>query len=179
MPDQAFDYFALGDWHGTKQVGPKAWYAGTPELDRFPKGASNDPGHVLIVDVERAAPPHVTQVRTAQLAWHELSHVFVDDAGVDRLADRVHELLGGRTRLEKMLESWQARLLRMKLSNQTIVAPTQEEMEALTRRAEDPLISRVALNLVKQAEGTSEKAVIARLALRQLHALCQSAGTEF
>lgn len=198
LPDQAFDYFALGDWHGTKQVGPKAWYAGTPELDRFPKGASNDPGHVLIVDVERAAPPHVTQVRTAQLAWHELSHVFVDDAGVDRLADRVHELLGGRTgldllrlelrgslgmeattRLEKMLESWQARLLRMKLSNQTIVAPTQEEMEALTRRAEDPLISRVALNLVKQAEGTSEKAVIARLALRQLHALCQSAGTEF
>jgi hypothetical protein len=28
------DYLALGDWHRTLQIGPAAWYAGTPEPDR-------------------------------------------------------------------------------------------------------------------------------------------------
>ena len=53
LPFDQVDYVALGDWHGTKQVDACAWYAGTPELDRFPRGAGQDPGNVLVVDVER------------------------------------------------------------------------------------------------------------------------------
>ena len=191
LPEQEFDYFALGDWHGTKQVGAKAWYAGTPELDRFPKGETNDPGHVLIVDVQRAVAPDVTPIRTARLGWHELAFDFVDDAGLDQLEQRINELIGGRggadllrlelrgslgieatTRLEEKLESWQARLLRLKLFNQTVVAPSAEEAEELTQRAGDPLISRVASFLVGQATGTGEDAAVARIALRELHAIC-------
>ena len=29
------DYLALGDWHGTLEIAPRTWYAGTPEPDRF------------------------------------------------------------------------------------------------------------------------------------------------
>jgi len=52
------------------------------------------------------------------------------------------------------------------------VAPSAEEVDALTRRVADPLISRVAAALVTQAEGTDENASIARIALRELHAAC-------
>ena len=34
LPAGAFDYIALGDWHGTKMISPNAWYSGTPEPDR-------------------------------------------------------------------------------------------------------------------------------------------------
>ncbi len=37
-------YLALGDWHGTKRITDRIWYAGTPEPDQF---ADNDPGNVL------------------------------------------------------------------------------------------------------------------------------------
>ena len=191
LPEQEFDYFALGDWHGTKQVEAKAWYAGTPELDRFPKGETNDPGHVLIVNVQRAVAPDVTPIRTARLGWHELAFDFVDDAGLDQLEQRINERIGGRagadllrlelrgslgieatTRLEEKLESWQARLLRLKLFDQTVVAPSAEEAEELTQRVGDPLISRVASLLVDQSAGTGEDAAVARIALRELHATC-------
>src|SRR5690606_3256628 len=29
------DYLALGDWHGLKSNNDRAWYSGTPELERF------------------------------------------------------------------------------------------------------------------------------------------------
>ena len=45
-----------------------------------------------------------------------------------------------------------------------------EEIAALTRRAEDPLIAAVASQLVSQIDGEGENAAFARLALRELHA---------
>jgi len=63
----SLDYLALGDWHGLKEVGPRAWYAGTPEPDQFP---ANEPGNVLLVEIERAgAPPRVTACPTARYIW--------------------------------------------------------------------------------------------------------------
>ena len=59
------DYVALGDWHGTLQVGKRTWYSGTPEPDRFPKGADQDPGNVLAVRVARGEPAKVERIRTA------------------------------------------------------------------------------------------------------------------
>ena len=191
LADTAFDYIALGDWHGTKQVGPKAWYAGTPELDRFPKGEANDPGHVLAVVATHGALPQVTPIQTARFRWHQHAFDFSDDAALARLQQHLDGLIANRahedflrlelsgslgieatTELEQFVEALQARLLRLKFSNRTVIAPTPEESDALTHRASDPLISRVATQLVTLATGSDEPAAIARVALRELHAAC-------
>ena len=59
---------------GPSRSGTKAWYAGTPEFDRFPRGAGHEPGNVLIVAAERGAPPQVTSVGVARLGWHQLAY---------------------------------------------------------------------------------------------------------
>lgn len=189
-PD-SFDYIALGDWHGTKQVAAKAWYSGTPEVDRFPKGESNEPGHCLTVIAARADMPQVQQIRTARIGWHQLTCDFADDGALARLRQAVETLVGIRsnedllrlelagslgieaaTRLEEFLESLDARLLRLKLSNRTVISPSPEEIAALTQRTADPLIARVATQLVARAAGSNEEAAVARIALRELHAAC-------
>jgi len=191
MPLSEIDYVALGDWHGMKQVGPKAWYSGTPELDRFPKGEANAPGHVLAVIASHGAAPQVTPIQTARFRWHHYAFDFIDDEAFMRIQQHIDELIENRvqedflrleltgslgieatTKLEQFFEALQARLLRLKLSNGTVVAPTPSESNALTQRAGDPLISRVATQLVAIASGSDERAVIARVALRELHAAC-------
>lgn len=189
VPQNAFDYIALGDWHGTRQVGDKAWYAGTPELDRFVKGQDHDPGNILVVQARRGQLPQVERARTGLMGWHEIVFTFADDASVGRLQELVEGRIGARanqdllqlhlggslgieasTRLEALLETWQARLLRVKLDSQTSIAPSPSELEALTRRPDAPLVSRVADKLVTLAAGADEQAAIARIALRELHA---------
>jgi DNA repair exonuclease SbcCD nuclease subunit len=65
------DYMALGDWHGTLQVGPRTWYAGTPEPDRF---KANDQGNVLVVRIDApGSPPQVQKLRSAHYRWSELT----------------------------------------------------------------------------------------------------------
>lgn len=193
LPPGAYDYIALGDWHGTKQIAASAWYAGTPELDRFPKGADHDPGNILLVVAERGAAAQVRRIPTARLGWHQLSVSFADDHSFAQLATQLETRLGQRagedllrleldgslgleatTRLEHLLESYEARLVRLKLINRMVIAPSTEELAALTTRASDPLIARVATKLVARAEGESEEAAIARTALRELHAQIQS-----
>ena len=56
LPSDEFDYVALGDWHGLMSVDRKAWYAGTPEPDRFPNGPDDKRSQVLLVDLERGLP---------------------------------------------------------------------------------------------------------------------------
>lgn len=184
----AIDYIALGDWHGTKPVGPKAWYSGTPEIDRFPKGEGNDPGNILKVTVSRGQPPVVEKIPTGHFAWKEMSFRFSDDASLDLFSDRLDEVIGPRgdehlllltlegslgieasSRLEKILESRESRLVRLKLDFRVTIAPSDAEIAALTRRAEDPLIATVATSLVARCHGETEDAAIARLALRELH----------
>lgn len=191
LPVAEIDYIALGDWHGTKQIDAKAWYAGTPELDRFPKGGEHDPGNVLIVEARRGGVPQVTRVVTAHLKWNDLAFVFAGDESLNTLQERLTGLLGSRAnedllrltltgsvgieatnRLEQIIESQEARLLRLKLANRTLIAPTEAEIQALTARSADPLIASVARKLVEQAVGESEDAQVARIALRELHAAC-------
>ena len=193
LPAGAFDFIALGDWHGTRRVGAKAWYSGTPELDRFVKGEDHNPGNVLVVEASRGQAPKVECTRIGGIGWRDLEFTFAEDTDVDVLSARVGELIGNRVhadllwlrlegslglaasaRLEQMIESWTARLLRLKLVNQTKVAPSPGEMDELTRRAGDPLVSRVAQRLVAQAAGSDERAAIARVALRELHAACHT-----
>jgi hypothetical protein len=72
-------------------------------------------------------------------------------------------------RLGKMLESWEARLARLKLEDRVMIAPSAEEIAQLTQRVEDPLIAAVAAALVGRCGGESEDAAVARLALRELY----------
>lgn len=191
LPAEAIDYTALGDWHGLKQVGPKAWYSGTPETDRFPKGENHTPGHILKVTATRDAAPQVEPLPTGRFLWKELAFRFSDDASLTLFAARLDELIGQRGdehlllltlegslgieasgRLQEILESWESRLLRLKLDYQVTIAPSEDEITALTRRAEDPLIASVAAHLTADLENPAE-AETARLALRELHTACQ------
>jgi DNA repair exonuclease SbcCD nuclease subunit len=191
LPAGLYDYVALGDWHGTKQVTPHAWYSGTPELDRFPKGEDHAQGNVLVVESQRGQAPNVTPICTARLGWHEHSFQFTEDAALELFKGRVGDLLGLRAnedllhlrvtgalgveasaRLEQFLDALNARLLRLKLVNECIVAPSADEVAALTQRPGDPLISRVAAQLVARTQGTDEPAAIARVALRELFTAC-------
>lgn len=187
LPDAEIDYIALGDWHGTKQISPKAWYAGTHEIDRFPKGSDNDPGNILLVQVSRGGMPLVEKKRTGHFRWNDFPYRFSEDeaypAFETALEQRIGEwgqdsllklslegTLGIETsqRLAQLIESLQARLLRMKIDDRVTIAPTEEEMQALARRPGDPLIESVAGKLIALTAG--EKSDIARLALRELYA---------
>lgn len=195
IPDSEVDYIALGDWHGTKQVGPKAWYAGTPEHDRFRKGGDHDPGNILVVEVQRTHEPDVTKIETAGLRWNELGFDLPDDSSLQRLEARLSELIEQRTnedllrltltgslgiaaatRVDEILESLRARLLRLKLVDQTTIAPTEEEIRDLTERSVDPLIARVTGLLVEQSRNDNDEADVARIALRELYATCMQEG---
>jgi len=188
LPLDEIDYLALGDWHGMKQVGPKAWYAGTPEPDRFPR--NNEPGHGLVVTVERGSPPGVEAIKTGHLRWHNLEFDFTDDADLEQLEvllaeatrarageDLVRLTLRGslgmsaRAGLEQRLETWRARLLRLRLHDQLRLNPSTGEMETLTQRSDAPLAARIATRLLEESRSSDpEVAATALAALRELHA---------
>lgn len=193
-PDD-YDFIALGDWHGHMQVGPKAWYSGTPEPDRFPRGETNLPGHVLLVDADRGSAPKVTPICTGRLGWHDLAFTFREGAGIDAFTTEFESLVGNRThsdllrlqldgalgleehaRLAALRETLDARLLRLKEELSIAVQPTDDEVKALTLRSGEPLTVRVAETLVLQTSDPDPgRARVARAALRSLHLALRSA----
>lgn len=190
------DYVALGDWHGLKQVAARAWYAGTPEPDRFPRSDDYQAGRVLRITVERGSLPQVTPLLTGALGWHPLRFHCGDDGDLDRLERRIDELLAGRVgsdlllleiggslslagqrRFDALVGRLQAQVLRLKIRGVCRVAPSAAELAALTGRPGDPLIARVALALqqrlehgVEGGEGEAEARLL-QLALSELHRL--------
>jgi len=203
LPAGAFDYVALGDWHGTKEVAPGAWYSGTPETDRFPRGEGNDPGHLLVVEVARGEAPRVEKVRAGSLGWHFLDFEFLGDEDLPRFEVALEEIVAQRTgedlvnlslsgklgieaasRLETVLERWRARLLRVKERSAVRLAPSESEVAALRERGEDPLVSMVAGRLMElagsggpdaEAGDAGSESELARIALRELWTACQEA----
>ena len=83
-PDRArrsnLDYLALGDWHGALRVDPRTWYSGTPETDRFQR---DEPGQVLLVDIETGRDPTVMPIRTGRFQWIRRSWTVNDKASFD------------------------------------------------------------------------------------------------
>lgn len=76
-------YLALGDWHGTKQVDGRTWYAGTPESDRF---RANDSGQALLISIEAAAlEPAVTSVLTGRFDWRQIEKRIAVDSDIDEI----------------------------------------------------------------------------------------------
>lgn len=194
LPAGQIDYIALGDWHGFTQSGPKAWYSGTHETDRFPK-QGQQPGHVACVTVSRGRSPAVEAVRTGRLAWLEATLDLGDDgpqrcedtlsgltqaAGFDRclvdlaIAGRVS--LAARRELDRVLEAWSHRLLRLDVRDAVTLAPSPEEIRDLTERADDPIVSRVAAELVNRIAAGGADADDAREAVNILHGLCRQFG---
>lgn len=81
------DYLALGDWHGTKQVDARCWYAGTPETDRF---RANESGQALLVELDSpGSQPRVTPISTGQYRWHDQSVALHVSSDVDQLVERI------------------------------------------------------------------------------------------
>lgn len=189
LPLERIDYVALGDWHGFLAVGEKAWYSGSHEIDRFPK-ADQRPGHVAAVTVTRGGPPVVEAVPTGRLRWLRHEVVLGEDgpARLDRILrestgtrydDCLVELvlsgavsLADRGRLDTLLDDWRAALIRLDLEDGVRLAPSENELRALTERP-DPIIARVAAELVARQGAGGEEAAVALAALRILHGLCR------
>jgi DNA repair exonuclease SbcCD nuclease subunit len=188
LDEHAIDYIALGDWHGTKQVGSKAWYSGAFEPDRFPKGEAYQSGLVLVVDIEsRGAAPSVAAELTGSVRWHEVDNDFQGSeamAAFERrldglLEDRVqrdalrldlsgHLSLEDDVRLSTLLERYEVRSLRFELRRRPDIVPSEDEIRTLAGRSGDPLIAAVAAKL--QDERSSPTPDLALEGLRQLFA---------
>jgi DNA repair exonuclease SbcCD nuclease subunit len=127
---KGFDYLALGDWHGTLSFDPRVWYAGAPEPTRFKE---KRPGNVVVVTIdEPGATPRVEEVAVARTRWIEHQVDLSDDAHVDDLArffasqgERSmtlvslklsgHLSIGGRTRLDRLLEQEASALMHLRV----------------------------------------------------------------
>ena len=83
--------------------------------------------------------------------------------------------LAERSRLDTLLDDWRAGLVRLDLDDSVRLAPSEEEMRALTERP-DPIISRVAAELVARKDAGGEGAAVALAALRLLHGFCRAAA---
>ena len=191
LPAAEIDYVALGDWHGFVQVSERAWFSGSHEIDRFPR-PGQQPGHVACVTVARGAAPRVEPLKTGRLQWlvHE---AVLDDEGPGMLDAYLTQgtsgagayvclqklslggslSLAGRKQLDEILESWEARLVRLRLEDGVQLAPSTAEIENMVNRPGDPLISRVAAELVGQLEAGGDQAAVVRKALHILHSLCR------
>lgn len=188
LPRSEIDYVALGDWHGTKAIQPWAWYSGTPEHDRFARGEDYDSGNILLVEVERGAPPRVDVVRTGRLGWHTLDFQFTGSESLERLNRELEQRLGGRAKEDLLLlelsgaigleahrelnalrELLEARLLRVKWRDRTSVVPSDEEIARLTQRSDLPLTRLVLQRLFEESQG--DGAEVAKAAIRELYGL--------
>jgi DNA repair exonuclease SbcCD nuclease subunit len=191
LPKGELDYVALGDWHGMKKVGPSAWYSGTPEIDRFPKGVGNRPGFCLVVTAHRGAESDVKEIPTSHKAWHQMRHEIHSSEELELLTVQFQEQFGsrvnqdlieleitgslgldGQDRLEKMLAMIRPSLIALDVRDRMTITPTDQEIESLTLRATDPLISTVARRLLERyREDSGKNSAVALSALRELHAM--------
>lgn len=173
-------YLALGDWHGTKRVDGRTWYAGTPESDRF---KANDSGQALLVSIEaKALEPTVTAVPTGKFGWRQIEKQMAVDSDVDEVVeildavrgdDVLHVRLSGTCNLaghRKLSASlgaarakarailWDAAALRLE--------PTEEDIQALQA---DGFVGEALKELRQQQAGTDpELARDAILALARI-----------
>jgi hypothetical protein len=197
LPLSELDYIALGDWHGMVQAGDKSWYSGSHETDRFPKEGQRT-GHVAVVQVNRRSMPVVQPVQTGRTRWLVHSETFATDAGPVALKDALNELVGdgdrglsllklslggnlgleGHAELSAILEDWQAGLLDLRLNKTVAIAPTADEIDALTHTMTNPLIAHVARELQSQITRGGGDAAIAGTAIALLHEFANAGGTK-
>ena len=141
------DYLALGDWHGTLQIAPRTWYAGTPEPDRF---RANDAGNALLVELtEPGAPAQVSKLRLGRFRWQQLAFDLLNESSIGVLDERFAALpaaadtllrlrlsgaldLASRARLDDLLAHWRARLHHLEVDVSGLLArPSAADLSAM------------------------------------------------
>lgn len=142
------DYLALGDWHGTQEIAPRTWYAGTPEPDRF---RQNDPGNILLVTIEQpGGPPQVERIPVGHYRWHLLHERVYQRADLAGLEAALAEIrapydqhlvhlklegvlsLSGREALDHLIEEWSARFHVLRVDDSQLgTDATDEDIDTL------------------------------------------------
>jgi len=175
------DYLALGDWHGMLSAGPRTWYSGTPETDRFQR---DEPGHALLIELEPGREPVLTALRTGKFQW--LSREWrVNDftafeaerdqllAAVDPAATLLQLTLVGITSLTDrvaMLGSLEGdlthRLRHLAFRADDLVArPSEEDLAMFTAEG---MLGAAAAKLHTKAEAGGAEGLVAQRALERL-----------
>jgi hypothetical protein len=165
-PDRAqrarLDYLALGDWHGTRRIDARTWYAGTPEPDRF---RDNDAGQVLEVRLDGpGAEPVVTPWASGTFRWQAWTQRLDGPSDVDLLADRLAGLtasdvveldlsgqldLAARERVERLVGEAAARCRHLAADLDALVLiPSDEDLASL---AADGYVGELLAELRAQA----------------------------
>ncbi len=184
-------FLALGDWHGTKRITDRIWYAGTPEPDQF---ADNDPGNALVVSLEDArAPPVLKKLRTAQFNWARRSvHLSPATTGLEAILSEIAALgaaaqnqllsleIDGTVSMSMTpaLESTLARLdgmVRHLVTKRDQLRILISGDDAWDTRS--PILARVSADLQTAATGEIETARTAERALALLASLAAGDGT--
>jgi hypothetical protein len=141
------NYLALGDWHGTRQIGPAVWYAGTPEPDR---AGGQERGTALLVEIPGSGgPPQVTPLTTGTYRWLTRTERLSDGSELADLDQRLRgeqDLsrlilrlklegtlpLAAHAELQRRLIDIEAALFHLDVDRDALVArPTQADLEAI------------------------------------------------
>lgn len=180
------DYLALGDWHGTRQIDERTWYAGTPETDRF---RANDSGQALLVTIAGAgAVPQVEPIRTGQFIWQQLEPRLAVPSDIDELVEKLDRVgssdvlqlraqgacdLGGHNRLSTALDAARARARALVWDGEALrLEPTEDDIQALHA---DGFVGE-ALQELRAQQGDAD-AELARDALLTLARILDAQGS--
>lgn len=196
-PDRAaragLDYLALGDWHGQMRIGPRSWYSGAPEPDRFKHDAS---GHALLVTIPAAgAEPAVEPVATGAFAWRTLALDCLagDDPGAHlaallpagplRRQTLLRVLATGRTRppartrLEADLAAIAPEFALLQLEAQELVTECEtEDVDQIDRGGALRQAADMLLAESRDDGRASAEREVAREALMRLFSYCAAAS---
>jgi DNA repair exonuclease SbcCD nuclease subunit len=185
------DYLALGDWHGTREIAPRTWYAGTPEPDRWKE---NDAGNVLLVKIEGpGAQPSVERIAVGHFHWRRLEASVHSCADIEVLDDAVRRFgipaerlvlalwlegtvdLATRMALGDMLERWRAQLRCLEVSDAGLIAePSEDDLDRIDRGGfVRTAVDRLRARADDPADGNRDAA---RLALQILYVEHVKAG---
>lgn len=185
-------YLALGDWHGCKQVGPRAWYSGTPEPDQFP---DNEPGFVLAVEVLGPRACSVARQAVAKHTWMKRGIEFAigdplaaveaeiaalgakSDAALVQLTVTGLVSLGEDQALRSRIEALRPRLMHLDARLDGLSIRAGETGQALF---DDPALTTVAVALSARLEAATVEAErrVVRHALRRLGELASIAARD-
>lgn len=139
------DYLALGDWHGQMKVSTKAWYAGTPEQDRF---QDNEPGKALLVTLNKNDHvPRVESLDTGKYQWHKIQFAIFTANDIEALNDDFSKFqsaknqvislsldgnlsLENRQKLEQLLDSWKAKFAMLEIDDTNLkLSPSEQDLQ--------------------------------------------------
>lgn len=180
------DYLALGDWHGTRQIDERTWYAGTPETDRF---RANDSGQALLVTIAgTGAVPAVEPIRTGQFSWQQLEPRLAVPSDIDALVEKLARIgssdvlqlraqgtcdLAGHNRLSTALDAARARARALVWDGEALrLEPTEEDIQALHA---DGFVGE-ALQELRMPQGDADAQLLARDALLTLARILGAQG---